>query len=135
MLISGSIAVFRAHPYQPQGIESILECLRTCSECSIACIGCADACMAEDAVADLRECIRVNLDCADLAATTGAVIARLTKPQKAPVKALLNATIESCHSCAQVCENHAAMHEHCKACAECCHSCAHACTALLETMS
>jgi hypothetical protein len=90
--------------------------------------------MAEETVADLRECIWLNLDCADLTATTGAVIARLTKPHKAPMKALLNATIEICHSCAEVCDSHAEMHEHCKACAECCRSGAQACVALLEAM-
>ena len=38
--------------------------------CAQACTSCADACLAERAVADLRQCIRLNLDCADVCAAT-----------------------------------------------------------------
>ena len=126
--------VFTAHPHCPPAVDVILDCLRACSDCSIACIGCADACIAEEQIAELRECIRLNLDCANLAATTGAVIARLTKPHKAPMTALLNTTIAACHACAELCDQHSDRYAHCRSCAGCCRACAHACAALLEAM-
>ena len=49
-------------------------CIAACFECAQVCTACADACLAEDVVADLTKCIRTNLDCADVCETTGRVV-------------------------------------------------------------
>ena len=48
------------------------------AECAQACTSCADACLSEEMVADLRKCIRTNLDCADICETTARVLSRHT---------------------------------------------------------
>src|SRR3546814_16775564 len=55
------------HP-QVQGSvnEALALAVRHMMFCSDICTSCADACIAEDKVADLRQCIRVCLDCADV---------------------------------------------------------------------
>jgi hypothetical protein len=55
------------HP-QVQGNtnEALIRCLEECYSCAQTCISCADACLAEDMVDQLRQCIRLNQDCADL---------------------------------------------------------------------
>jgi len=39
-----------------------------------------------------------------------------------------------CRSCAEECERHAGMHEHCRVCAEACRRGEHVCNELLEAM-
>jgi hypothetical protein len=96
--------------------------------------GVADACLAEDMVADLRQCIRTDLDCADVCAATGAVLTRLTEPNTQIQRAVLEACATVCGECAQECEQHKDMHEHCKVCAEACHRCEQACRELLNAL-
>ena len=84
-------------------------------------------------VAELRECIRRNLDCADVCAATGKVLARPTSDT-----ALIRALVEVCRDasvrCAEECEKHAEMHEHCRVCAKACRRCEQACSALLAAL-
>jgi hypothetical protein len=41
-------------------------------------VSCADACLAEDLVKELTQCIRLNLDCADVCNITGRIATRRT---------------------------------------------------------
>ena len=54
--------------------------LKACLECEQACTLCADACLGEQAVANLCQCNRLDLHCADLFAAT----ARPVAPQRPP---------------------------------------------------
>ena len=54
--------------------------------CAQTCTACADACLSEDSVADLRYCIRTDLDCADICAATGTVLTCLTGSNTATVR-------------------------------------------------
>ncbi|MCK0115740.1 four-helix bundle copper-binding protein [Isoptericola sp. S6320L] len=104
-------------------------------ECAQACTACADACLSEEMVADLRKCIRSNLDCADICDTTARVLSRHTGYDANVSRAQLEACIQACRSCGDQCESHAAMHEHCRVCAEACRACERACADLLAAMS
>ncbi|MBO0608384.1 four-helix bundle copper-binding protein [Myceligenerans salitolerans] len=104
-------------------------------ECAQACTACADACLSEDSVADLRKCVRTNLDCADICETTARVLSRHTGYDANISRALLDACITACQACGDECEQHAGMHEHCRVCAEACRACESACRELLTTMS
>lgn len=96
---------------------------------------CADACLTEDSVAELRRCIRLNLDCADLCATTAAILGRQTEGDPSVVKAALGACVAACDACGTECSRHAGMHEHCRVCAEACRRCAEACRTALGSLA
>ncbi|PYF97313.1 protein of unknown function [Georgenia satyanarayanai] len=102
--------------------------------CSQACTACADACLSEDMVAELRKCIRTNLDCADICDTTARVLSRHTGYDANLTRAMLQACIQACRSCGDECAAHAGHHEHCRICAEACRACEQACTELLAAI-
>ena len=52
----------------------LAEALEASAACATICSSCADACLAEESVADLRDCIRTDLDCADVCAATAALL-------------------------------------------------------------
>ena len=85
-------------------------------------------------VADLRDCIRTDLDCADVCAATAALLSRRTGSNLEVVKAQLTACRTACAACADDCEQHAEMHEHCKHCARACRRCEKACADLLAAI-
>lgn len=101
-------------------IEETLSCAQTCTSC-------ADACLAEDMVERLRQCVRLCLDCADICATTGLLATRRTGSNEPLIAQMLSVCATACHLCAEECERHAAMHDHCRICAEACRACAEAC--------
>lgn len=103
--------------------------------CSQACTACADACLSEDMVAELTTCIRTDLDCADICATTARVLSRHTGYDANISRALLEACATACRACGDECATHADMHEHCRICADACRACERACRDLLATMS
>jgi hypothetical protein len=103
--------------------------------CSQACTACADACLSEEMVAELTKCIRTNLDCADVCATTARVLSRHTGYDANISRALLEACVAACQACGDECAAHADMHEHCRICAEACRVCEQACRDLMASMS
>jgi hypothetical protein len=126
-------AMLNTHP-QSDGIPSkdkLAECISACFECAQACTGCADACLGEDTVAHLVACIRTDLDCAELCAATGTILSRQTGGQSSITLAAVEACRTACAACAEECEKHAGMHEHCRICAEACRRCEAACNVLL----
>ena len=104
-------------------------------ECSQACTACADACLSEDMVAELRKCIRSNLDCADSCDTTARILSRHTAYDANITRTHLQACIAACRACGDECAAHAEMHEHCRVCAEACRACEAACTELLSAIA
>jgi hypothetical protein len=125
-----------AHPHGLGGIDKakLAECISACFECAQTCTACADACLGEEMVADLTTCIRTDLDCADICAATGNVLSRRTGFDPATTRALLESCRTACAACADDCEQHAGMHEHCRICAEACRRCEQACAALLASL-
>lgn len=108
--------------------------IETVVECSQVCSACADACLSEDAVADLRKCIRTNLDCADVCDATARVLSRHTGYDANISAALLEACIAACRACGDECEQHAGTHEHCRVCAEACRASEAVCGELLSAL-
>lgn len=92
------------------------------AECAAACNHCASACLGEKEVHLMTACIRLDMDCAQICATTAAFVARGSNH----ASHLLKECAEICSQCAGECEKHSHM-EHCKRCAEACRSCAEAC--------
>jgi hypothetical protein len=127
--------MLETHPW-PSHIdrEVLATCIEACFECEQACTSCADACLSEEQVAELRRCVRLDLDCADVCAATGRVLSRQTGYDAPTSKAQLESCRQACATCAEECERHGEHHEHCRMCAEACRRCEEACASLLDTM-
>ena len=116
--------------------SALQECIEACFECAQACTACADACIEEGSRGemDLRHCIRTDLDCADICATTGQILSRQTQPSFALLRAQVEACKTACQECGEECRSHADQHEHCKVCGEACKRCEEACDQLLSVL-
>ena len=123
------------HPQAPRNAsDALLGCIEECYSCAQTCTACADACLAEDAVTNLRHCIRLNLDCADICATIGRIVTRGTGLNESLLAEILNTCALVCRMCAGECDRHAGAHEHCRICATACRSCADACGEAIRSL-
>lgn len=126
--------ILSRHPNPSALLEPIVAAVDSAFACEQCCTSCADACLGEDSDMDLAACIRLNLDCADVCATTGRMLSRQTEPDVRVLRAQLDACRTACGACADACERHADKHGHCRVCMECCRECSEACTALLDVL-
>ncbi|MBU1538416.1 MAG: four-helix bundle copper-binding protein [Alphaproteobacteria bacterium] len=125
-----------SHPHvQGETNEALIRAIEEAYACAATCRICADACLGESMVSDMVQCIRLDLDCADICAATGAVGARRTGSNEAVIKWMLKVCAEACAACATECEKHAGMHEHCRICAEACRRCEDACRKAADTIT
>jgi hypothetical protein len=115
--------------------EALQRALAATAACAQTCTACADACLREKDLDAMRACILADLDCADLCATTGRLLARSGGAQAGVTRATLNACIAACHLCADECARHAQRHEHCRVCAQACRDCEDACRDLLQHLA
>jgi hypothetical protein len=126
--------IFRDHPAPASDAgDEAYELVRATAECAAVCTACADACLAEEGVAELRGCIRSCLDCADLCSVTGRLLARPGEQDAETLRAQLTACEAACRACATVCAHHDGM-AHCIACAEACRRCADACRRMRDAI-
>jgi hypothetical protein len=122
-----------AHPDVKGNFSApLIRCVDECLACAQACTSCADACLAEPHVTELRQCIRLDLDCADLCATTAALASRRTGSNEEVLLLTLEACEVACRRCGEECERHAGRHEHCRLCADECRRCQHACRLAMQ---
>lgn len=119
--------MMQTHPHVDGSTDTLAAAVDALDECAQVCTQCADACLAEENIAELRRCIRLNLDCATQCAATAAVLGRRTDGDPAVITAILDACVAVCDACAVECDRHADMHEHCRVCADVCRRCARAC--------
>lgn len=127
--------MLRTHPVSNQVDQSTLtNTIDTLITCAQTCTICADACLGEQNPAELRHCIRLNLDCADICHTTANLLSRQTEPDWQVVRAQVEACVASCKACGAECESHASHHEHCRVCAEHCRNCEEACRQFLGSL-
>ena len=78
------------HPASDAGDEAFA-LVTAASECAAVCAACADACLQEEDASSLRACIRQNLDCADICAVVGRLIARPGRQDPATLRTQLDA--------------------------------------------
>lgn len=102
--------------------------------CAVVCSACASACLSEDDPASMAQCVRDDLDCADLCGVTARHLARLNASDKQLTLSVLAACIEACVQCAASCAPHRDQHEHCRLCEQACLACEQACQALLDAL-
>lgn len=123
--------IFAAHPAPASDAgDEAFALVTAAAECAATCTACADACLEEEDPGSMRACIRSNLDCADICAITGRLIARPGAQDPATLRSQLEACATACRACAEECDRHADSSEHCRICAESCRACAEACDAM-----
>jgi hypothetical protein len=92
-----------------------------CYACAATCDHCAAACLNESDPKPMAECIRLDVDCAEICRLAAGYMARGSSQS-----ALICRTCaEICDACGAECERHD--HDHCKECAEACRRCAEEC--------
>ena len=104
---------------------SVITALNNCAD---ACNRCTTACLEEDDVKMMVNCIKIDIDCAAICTITASLLSR-NSPHG---KHVLRECIEVCTACANECLKHAHM-QHCKDCADACNTCINACKTLLLT--
>jgi len=114
--------------------QALIDAIDAAASCAQTCTSCADACLAEEMVAHLRQCIRLNLDCADVCEAFARLGSRRTGSNEETIRKLLEACITACRRCGDECRKHAGEHEHCRVCAESCRACEAACQNALRSM-
>jgi hypothetical protein len=102
--------------------------------CAQTCTACADACIGEPTATALRQCVRLNLDCADVCAATATLSSRRTGSNEEVLRRMLDACVAACRVCEAECQRHAQHHDHCRLCAEACQRCERACQQALSTV-
>jgi hypothetical protein len=70
---------------------------------------------------DMRQCIRVCLDCADVCAASSRLMVRRTAQDVDILRTQIEACIRACEICASACAKHDM--EHCKLCETMCRDC------------
>lgn len=101
------------------------EFLEKLARCATACESCMDACLDENDVKKMVECIRTDRDCAKICHITASFVAS-NSPHAAH---LVKECEEICRACAEECEKHEM--DHCQACAKACRECEEACQSFL----
>ncbi len=120
----------------PSKLEAYADAVTALGICEQVCTSCADACLGEsEDVSHLVRCIRANLDCADVCATTIRLITRQTEPDAPVVQAQLHVCVLACQTCADECSVHSARHGHCATCADTCRFCQEAGNRLIGEIS
>tara|TARA_Y100000815_G_C12931523_1_gene345653 strand:- start:128 stop:448 length:321 start_codon:yes stop_codon:yes gene_type:complete len=93
--------------------------------CVTACNHCADACLDEDNIKMMVDCIRTDRVCAEACNTASKILVTSYED----VEGLVKYCQQVCKACADECEKHD--HEHCKDCAKACRACEDACKSFL----
>lgn len=124
-----------AHPDVKGNVnEALMRFIEEAYSCVQACTSCADACLAEDMVQELIQCIRLDLDCADISAAAASIATRRSGGDVEVLAPVIQACLVACRRCAEECERHASKHEHCRICAEACRRCEAACQEALASL-
>jgi len=95
-------------------IHALGNCINHCNYC-------ADACLDEENVKMMVNCIRTDRACAEVCSTLNQLLAT----GFSDVQDLVRYCERICNICADECEKHE--HQHCKDCAEACRKCAAEC--------
>jgi hypothetical protein len=102
--------------------------------CAQACSSCADACLQEASADALRQCIRLNLDCADVCIAASALAARTQGLNDVVLVQTLEVCATAAQRCAEECERHAKQYQHCARCAVECRRCEEVCRLTMQVI-
>jgi len=103
--------------------EQFRSCIDACVRCAQECEHCASACLSEPDVKSMAECIRLDVDCAEICWAAASYESRGSQF----AHDICRVCAEICDACGAECEKHAGHMEHCRTCAEACRHCAEEC--------
>ncbi|MGG3572387.1 four-helix bundle copper-binding protein [Bacillus gobiensis] len=101
--------------------EQYQKLLQTLHECMTECNHCFDACLKEEDMKMMSECIRLDRECAEICGYLEQAISRGTPF----VSELASVCAAVCDACGSECKKHD--YDHCQKCAETCFKCAEHC--------
>jgi hypothetical protein len=96
-------------------------CIEACARCAQECEHCGNACLGEDDVKRMVECVRLNKDCAEMCWGAAGFMSRDSRF----ARDICRVCAEICEACGEECRKHDA--EHCQRCADACERCAAEC--------
>lgn len=99
--------------------------IRALGNCINHCNYCADACLDEENVKMMVQCIRIDRVCAEVCSTLNQILAT----DFGEAKDMVRYCMKICNSCAEECEKHTMAH--CKECAMACRNCIAECRIFL----
>jgi len=108
--------------------EKKLELSHKLAECILACNYCLDACLDEQQVNMMTECIRLDKQCVVLCSATLEVLHKNSRF----IKDMLELCAKACEACAEECSKH--QYKHCQDCAKACKACAQSCRDFLQAL-
>lgn len=76
-------------------------CIEECLKCMVACNHCYSSCLEEDHVGMMKECIRLDRECAEICGFTAHALSMNSKY----AKALCLACAEACEACGNECKS------------------------------
>src|SRR5699024_1738954 len=78
------------------------ERIKACLECMEACNGCYDACLKEENVKMMADCMRYNRECADICE----LAAKAMQSDRPFAKQICKLCADICEACGKMCEQH-----------------------------
>jgi hypothetical protein len=114
--------------------DRLRDCIEATQVVAHAAMACADACLAEEMVEELTDCVRTLLTTADICETTARVLSRRAGSDPIVVRALLTACGIACRAGREASEEFAPIHYHCQVTARACRSGERACRALRASL-
>jgi uncharacterized membrane protein len=116
----------------PLGAEEVAAAIDACLNCLQSCVSCANSDLFEDDVEEMRRCVALDENCADICDVTARILSRPRESDDFVVHRLLQACVRVCTACAEECHKHAHHMRHCAVCEKACLACVYACNKLLE---
>lgn len=120
--MNNTMDILSTHPHpNPVGpVNTWTDAMKALADCAATCMSCADACLAEEKVAEMRRCISTDIACGAVCHTTLGILQMQTERCMDITKAQIQAALTAVKSCAAECEKHATRHAHCRLCAQAC---------------
>lgn len=110
-------------------MEKHQEIINILSQCVSACEFCATSCLNEPSVQELKNCIQLDRDCADICSLAIQLLSR----DSDQTASIINICADVCAKCAEECERHD--HDHCVRCAQACRKCQQSCKDYLNRVA
>lgn len=117
-LMTIALQMLQARP-DPRGVDhaALAEALEALNDVALAATNCADSCLVVEP--PMVACVQVCSDAADVAAATARVLSR-SGPTVEGSRRLVDAAAMVLSECADECERHIDVHQHCRVCADAC---------------
>ncbi len=133
--MSQSLKTLKAHPKENSiDYKQLHKTIQYLNDCHTGCISCADACISLDRIRELRHCIRLCEDTADILKATASILSRQTDPDWETIRSQIHACTTAARNCGNECEEHSEKYQFCLSCAEICAMSVQELTSLAELL-